>query len=81
MPPGRLAEVGEALAGHPQIHGVLATSGRADLMATDFCEDHSGLDRFTTDVLGPLGITRAETAIVARAVKRAGVRLPAAPAR
>lgn len=76
VPPGRLAEVGAALAGHPQVHGVLATSGPANLMVTVFCEDHAALFRFTTDVLGPLGVTRAETAIVARAVKRAGVRLP-----
>ncbi|MFD9125464.1 Lrp/AsnC family transcriptional regulator [Kitasatospora sp. NPDC059571] len=73
VPPGRLAEVGAALADHPQVHGVLATSGRANLMATVFCPDHSGLYRFTTETLGPLGVARAETAIVARAVKRAGV--------
>jgi DNA-binding Lrp family transcriptional regulator len=75
VPPGRLAEVGERLAGHPQVHGVLATSGTANLMATVFCPDHAGLYRFTTETLGPLGVSRAETVIVARAVKRAGVRL------
>ncbi|WP_395296347.1 Lrp/AsnC family transcriptional regulator [Kitasatospora hibisci] len=73
VPPGRLAEVGTALAGHPQVHGVFATSGPANLMATVFCPDHGGLYRFVTGTLGPLGITRAETAIVGRAVKRAGV--------
>ncbi|BFV59487.1 Lrp/AsnC family transcriptional regulator [Kitasatospora sp. CMC57] len=73
VPPGRLAQVGEALAAHPQVHGVLATSGPANLMATVFCPDHDGLYRFTTGTLGPLGVQRAETAIVARAVKRAGV--------
>ncbi|MFJ1702046.1 Lrp/AsnC family transcriptional regulator [Kitasatospora sp. NPDC088346] len=76
VPPGRLAAVGEALAGHPQVHGVLATSGPANLMAAVFCPDHGGLYRFTTETLGPLGVDRVETAIVARAVKRAGVVLP-----
>ncbi|MGE7434859.1 Lrp/AsnC family transcriptional regulator [Kitasatospora sp. NPDC001175] len=80
VPPGRLAEVGERLAGHPQVHGVLATSGPANLMATVFCPDHAGLYRFTTETLGPLGISRVETAIVARAVKRAGVPLRGEPA-
>ncbi|MFD0528161.1 hypothetical protein ACFQ1I_15305 [Kitasatospora arboriphila] len=54
---------------------MLATSGPTGLMATVFCEDHAALFRFSTEVLGPLGVARAETAIVARAVKRAGVRL------
>ncbi|MFE2720853.1 Lrp/AsnC family transcriptional regulator [Kitasatospora sp. NPDC059327] len=75
VPPGRLAEVGAALARHPQVHGVFATSGPTNLLATLFCADHGGLYRFLTDTLGPLGVDRAETAIVARAVKRAGVPL------
>ncbi|MER8182808.1 Lrp/AsnC family transcriptional regulator [Kitasatospora sp. NPDC094015] len=79
VPPGRLAAVGEALARHPQVHGVLATSGPANLMAAVFCTDHAGLYRFTTETLGPLGVDRAEIAIVARAVKRAGVVLPRLP--
>ncbi|WP_406198191.1 Lrp/AsnC family transcriptional regulator [Kitasatospora sp. NBC_01560] len=75
VPPGRLAEVGTALARHPQVHGVFATSGPANLVATVFCPDHGGLYRFLTGTLGPLGVDRAETAIVDRAVKRAGVPL------
>ncbi|MFJ9843023.1 Lrp/AsnC family transcriptional regulator [Kitasatospora sp. NPDC101155] len=75
VPPGRLAEVGTELARHPQVHGVFATSGPANLLATLFCPDHGGLYRFLTDTLGPLGVTRAETTITARAVKRAGVLL------
>ncbi|MDH6131863.1 DNA-binding Lrp family transcriptional regulator [Kitasatospora sp. MAA4] len=75
VPPARLAEAGRTLAAHPQVHGVVATSGPANLMATLFCADHGGLYRFTTEVLGPLGVGRVETAIVGRAVKRAGVRL------
>ncbi|MER7754299.1 Lrp/AsnC family transcriptional regulator [Kitasatospora sp. NPDC097643] len=83
VPPGRLAEVGTALAGHPLVHGVFATSGPHNLLAVVFCADHGGLYRFLTDTLGPLGVTRAETTITARAVKRAGVplRRPGAGAR
>ncbi|MEV7599160.1 Lrp/AsnC family transcriptional regulator [Kitasatospora sp. NPDC089797] len=75
VPPGRLAEVGSELARHPRVHGVFATSGPSNLLATLFCPDHGGLYRFLTDTLGPLGVTRAETVITARAVKRAGVLL------
>ncbi|WP_327069407.1 Lrp/AsnC family transcriptional regulator [Kitasatospora sp. NBC_01302] len=75
VPPGRLAEAGRVLAAHPQVHGVVATSGPHNLMAAVFCPDHGALYRFTTEVLGPLGADRVETAIVARAVKRAGVRI------
>ncbi|MBD0689942.1 Lrp/AsnC family transcriptional regulator [Streptomyces sp. CBMA123] len=75
VPPGRLAGVGAELARHPQVHGVFATSGPTNLLATLFCPDHGGLYRFLTDTLGPLGVTRAETTITARAVKRAGVLL------
>ncbi|GAA1240894.1 Lrp/AsnC family transcriptional regulator [Kitasatospora nipponensis] len=77
VPPAHLAEAGRVLAAHPQVHGVLATSGPANLMAAVFCPDYEGLYRFTTEVLGPLGVDRVETAIVGRAVKRAGVRLTA----
>ncbi|BAJ28263.1 MULTISPECIES: Lrp/AsnC family transcriptional regulator [Kitasatospora] len=73
--PGRLAATGAALAGHPQVHGVLAVSGPGNLTAAVFCPDHAALYRFQTEVLGPLGVRRAETAIVARAVKRAGIGL------
>ncbi|MFG2845859.1 Lrp/AsnC family transcriptional regulator [Kitasatospora sp. NPDC048296] len=75
VPPGRLAEVDTELARHPRVHGLFATSGPANLLATLFCPDHGGLYRFLTDTLGPLGVTRVETVITARAVKRAGVLL------
>ncbi|UQI43260.1 Lrp/AsnC family transcriptional regulator [Streptomyces sp. HU2014] len=75
VPPARLAEAGRVLAAHPRVHGVLATSGPANLLVALFCEDLGGLYRFTTEVLAPLGIARAETTVVGRAVKRAGVRL------
>jgi DNA-binding Lrp family transcriptional regulator len=75
LPPGRLAAAGAALAVHPQVHGVVATSGPHNLMVAVFCPDHEALYRFTTEVLGPLGVERAETVIVGRAVKRAGARV------
>ncbi|MER7584552.1 Lrp/AsnC family transcriptional regulator [Kitasatospora sp. NPDC097691] len=81
VPPGRLAEVGTALARHPQVHGVFATSGPTNLLATLFCADHGELYRFLTDSLGPLGAARVETTITARAVKRAGVLLRQPPRR
>ncbi|MEV7772376.1 Lrp/AsnC family transcriptional regulator [Kitasatospora sp. NPDC086791] len=81
VPPGRLSEVGSALAGHPQVHGVFATSGPTNLLATVFCADHGELYRFLTDTLGPLGAARVETTITARAVKRAGVSLRQPPRR
>ncbi|MEU8919628.1 Lrp/AsnC family transcriptional regulator [Kitasatospora sp. NPDC048545] len=81
VPPGRIAEVGTALARHPQVHGVFATSGPTSLLATLFCADHGELYRFLTDTLGPLGAARVETTITARAVKRAGVLLRQPPRR
>ncbi|MGW1076016.1 Lrp/AsnC family transcriptional regulator [Streptomyces sp. NPDC002537] len=75
VPPARLAEAGRVLAAHPQVHGVLATSGPSNLLVALFCADLGGLYRFTTEVLAPLGISRAETTVVGRAVKRAGSRL------
>ena len=33
VPPGRLDEVGRTLAGHPMVHGTLATTGTTTLMA------------------------------------------------
>ncbi|MFI9271324.1 Lrp/AsnC family transcriptional regulator [Kitasatospora sp. NPDC052896] len=75
VPPGRLAEAGRVLAADPRVHGVVACSGPANLMAAVFCVDYEELYRFTTELLGPLGVHRVETAIVGRAVKRAGARL------
>lgn len=58
---------------------MLATSGPTNLMAAVFCPDHPALYRFQTEVLGPLGVRRVETAVVARAVERAGTRLRKLP--
>ncbi|MEV6521008.1 Lrp/AsnC family transcriptional regulator [Longispora sp. NPDC051575] len=74
VPPARLHEIGTALAGHPHVHGVLATTGVTNLLATVFTPDLPALYAFVTRVLGPLGVPGAETTVVGRAVKRAGVR-------
>ncbi|MFJ7262293.1 hypothetical protein ACIQV2_19285 [Streptomyces globosus] len=43
-------------------------------MAALHCPELHALYDFTANVLGPLGITRAETALVARTAKRVGSR-------
>jgi DNA-binding Lrp family transcriptional regulator len=68
VPPGRLDEVGRALAKHPMVHGTLATTGVTNLMAAVWCRDLGGLYAFVTS----LDVPSAEVTVVARAVKRAG---------
>ncbi|MFJ3726455.1 Lrp/AsnC family transcriptional regulator [Streptomyces sp. NPDC090045] len=72
VPPARLREVGDALAAHPHTHAVAATTGPANLIAAVYCPDLAALFAFTTDVLGPLGVTSAETAIISRTAKPVG---------
>lgn len=72
VPPARLHAAGRALAAHPHTHAVAATTGPANLVAALYCPDLRALYAFTVDVLGPLGITRAETTVIARTVKRIG---------
>ncbi|MFJ7591318.1 Lrp/AsnC family transcriptional regulator [Streptomyces sp. NPDC097617] len=72
VPPARLREAGRTLAAHRYTHAVAATTGPANLIAAVYCPDLTALYTFTTDVLGPLGITSAETAIIARTVKPVG---------
>ncbi|WP_030838526.1 Lrp/AsnC family transcriptional regulator [Streptomyces sp. NRRL F-4474] len=72
LPPARLREAGRTLAAHPHTHAVAATTGPANLIAAVYCPDLASLYTFTTDVLGPLGVTSAETAIIARTAKPVG---------
>ncbi|MEV6441170.1 Lrp/AsnC family transcriptional regulator [Amycolatopsis sp. NPDC051716] len=67
VPPGRLDEVGRTLAGHPMVHGTLATTGTTNLMVAVWCRDLSGLYGFVTG----LDVPSAEVTVVARPVKRA----------
>jgi DNA-binding Lrp family transcriptional regulator len=78
VPPDHLATAGRALAAHPAVHGAFATSGAANLYAAVWVRDLAALYRFLAEDLGGLGITHAETSIVARAVKRPGGRSGAA---
>ncbi|MFT7869804.1 MULTISPECIES: Lrp/AsnC family transcriptional regulator [Amycolatopsis] len=67
VPPGRLDEVGRALARHPMVHGTLATTGVTNLMAAVWCRDLEDLYAFVTS----LDVPSAEVTVVAKAVKRA----------
>jgi DNA-binding Lrp family transcriptional regulator len=73
VPPRELRTVGEALARQDCVHGVAATTGATNLMATVFCADLEALYAFTSGPLAALPITTAETTLVGRAVKRAGL--------
>jgi DNA-binding Lrp family transcriptional regulator len=73
VPPRELRTVGEALAREDYVHGVAATTGATNLMATVFCADLEALYAFVSGPLAALPITTAETTLVGRAVKRAGL--------
>jgi len=70
--PGRLDQVGRALAAHPAVHGAFATTGPANLYAAVWVRDLAELYRFITHDLGGLGVDSVETVIVGQAVKRPG---------
>ncbi|MEV6027723.1 Lrp/AsnC family transcriptional regulator [Streptomyces sp. NPDC052036] len=70
--PDRLDGVGRALAAHPAVHGVFATTGASNLHVAVWLRDLEHLYRFITQDLGALGVDGAETVIVGQAVKRPG---------
>ncbi|MET9490587.1 Lrp/AsnC family transcriptional regulator [Nocardia sp. NPDC006630] len=72
--PGRLHDTGLQLASDHRVHGVMATTGPTNLLATVFCRNLPGLYAFVTDTLGPLDIATVDTSVVGRAVQRAGYR-------
>ncbi|GGP95673.1 AsnC family transcriptional regulator [Streptomyces roseolilacinus] len=72
VPPAHLHTAGQALAAHPYTHAVAATTGPANLIAAVYCRDLGDLYTFTTEVLGSLCITRAETSIIDRRVRPVG---------
>jgi DNA-binding Lrp family transcriptional regulator len=74
VPPGRLDAVASALAGHPAVHGVLATTGVANLDVAVWLRDLDELYEFITGDLAGLDVSAVETVLVGRAVKRAGMR-------
>ena len=61
-----------ALAGHPAVHGVLATTGIANLHVTVRLRDLDALHEFLTAGLAGLDVSVAETILVGRVIKRPG---------
>jgi DNA-binding Lrp family transcriptional regulator len=77
--PARLAAVGEALAQHPEVPFVAATTGATNLMATVLSPDDHALYRYLTErIAGIDGVNALEVALIIRSVKRAAMVLPAA---
>ena len=68
--PTKLEEVGQALAGRPEVPFVAATTGSTNLLAAVVCGDDRSLYEFITSEMVALdGLTHIETAPVMRAVK------------
>jgi DNA-binding Lrp family transcriptional regulator len=75
--PARLTAVGGALAQHPEVPFVAATTGASNLMATVLCQDDFALFRYLTERIAGLdGVNALEVAPVIAAVKRAATVLP-----
>jgi DNA-binding Lrp family transcriptional regulator len=75
--PARLAAVGGALAEHPEVPFVAATTGRSNLMATVLCPDDHGVYRYLTERIAKLdGVNGVEVVLVIRSVKRAAMMVP-----
>ncbi len=71
--PGRLAEVGEALARHTEVAFAAATTGTANVYAAINCKNPGALYRYLTGPVAALpGIRRTETAPIHRVLKGAG---------
>ncbi|MFI0446048.1 Lrp/AsnC family transcriptional regulator [Actinomadura sp. 6N118] len=70
--PARAAEVGQALASHPEISFAALTTGPTNLVAALNCRDPHDLGRYLTERIAALdAITTMETAPVIRTVRRA----------
>jgi DNA-binding Lrp family transcriptional regulator len=69
--PARLAMVGEALARHPEIPFVAATTGASNLTASVLCRDDNALYQYLTERIASLdGVSALEVAPIMRTVKR-----------
>jgi DNA-binding Lrp family transcriptional regulator len=78
--PATLAQVGQALAGRPEVPFVAATTGSTNLVAAVLCQDDRSLYEYITDEMATLeGITHIETAPVLRAVKMHATMAPPQP--
>ena len=70
---GRLAEVGAAVAAHPEVAFVAATTGATNLVASVVCRDVRALYRYLTERLATLPAIRSiETTPIIRTLKGAG---------
>lgn len=75
--PGRLAAVGRAMAEHPEVGFVAATTGPSNLVAGLVCRDTGAFYDYLTQGLGELEeVVAVETAPLLRSVKRAGMMIP-----
>jgi DNA-binding Lrp family transcriptional regulator len=71
--PARLDEAGRAVAGHPEVPFVAATTGSTNLVVTAIFRDTEHLYQYLTGQLASLpGIRSVETAPVIRTLKRTG---------
>ncbi|MFJ4317475.1 Lrp/AsnC family transcriptional regulator [Streptomyces lavendulae] len=74
VPPARLAQVGEALAGHHEVAFAAAVTGSASLMAVVVCRDTDALYTYLTERIGAVdGVGQVEVIPSLRSVKRAGM--------
>ncbi len=70
--PADLPAIGSAIATHPEVAFVAATTGPANLVASIVCRDTAHLYRYVTEKLGPLGgITDIEVTPALRVFKQA----------
>jgi DNA-binding Lrp family transcriptional regulator len=68
--PSRLDETGRALAGHPAVHGALATTGPANLTVAVWLRSLGHLYQFITRDLAGLGVSNVDALLIGRSVKR-----------
>lgn len=74
VPPARLAEVGAALAAHPEVPFAAAVTGASNLMAAVVCRDTDALYTYLTERIGAVpGIHQVEVIPTLRNIKRAGM--------
>ena len=77
--PARLAAVGSALAQHPEVPFVAATTGTSNLVSSVLFPDDQALYRYLTERIASLdGVNAVEVAPIIRTVKRAATVLPPA---
>ncbi len=78
--PAKLREIGEALAGRPEMPFVAATTGATNLVASLACEsDRSLYDYLSVELAALEGLVHIETAPVMRAVKLHATMTPPQP--